>query len=169
MGTSSSITGCRNGAWSKSCDTRRRKGGQQGKQTSTETTAPHLDSTERPALTVLSPGPRLAGKPSKGEKWCHVRSQRNGENWRFFSSAQSAISRRFKHRTRSESFNLPCVASAGCGWRAAPYRAPFFIGATQASCEFRGRSWGQGDLHAQSERSNYKLRPNAAFVDAPTP
>ena len=25
--------------------------------------------------TVLSPGPRLAGKPSKGEKWCDVPSQ----------------------------------------------------------------------------------------------
>src|SRR5262249_14015192 len=64
-------------------------------------------------------------------------SQRNGENWRFLSSAQSAISRRFKHRARSETFNLPCVASIGSGWLVAPNRGPFFIGATPASCELQ--------------------------------
>ena len=74
----------------------------------------------------------------------YVPSGRNGESWRFFSGAQSAISRRFKHRARSETFNLPCVASVGSGWLVAPNRAPFLIGATPASCESRGRPWRAG-------------------------
>jgi hypothetical protein len=89
------------------------------------------------SLTVLSLGPRLAGKPSKGEKWCYGRSRRNGKNWRFFSGAQTAVSRLFRHRARSELSNLPCVASMGSGWLVAPYRAPFFIGAPPASSELQ--------------------------------
>jgi hypothetical protein len=67
----------------------------------------------------------------------YVPSRRNGENWRFFSSAQSAISPRFKHRARSKCLNLPCVTSVVSGWLVAPDRAPFLIGATPASCESR--------------------------------
>jgi hypothetical protein len=109
--------------------------------------------------TVLSPGPRLSGKPSKGEKWCDVPYQRNGENWRFFSSAQSAISRRFKHRARSEPFNLPCVASMGFGWLVAPNRAPLFIGATPASRELQvarsAPARGERDISFQWDARGY--------------
>ena len=62
---------------------------------------------------------------------------RNGENWRFFSSARSVISRLFKHHAGSETYDLPCVASVGSGWLVASDRAPFFTGATPASCELQ--------------------------------
>jgi hypothetical protein len=53
----------------------------------------------------------------------------------FFRVPEAAVSRAFKHRARSEPFKLPCVAFMGSGWLVAPYRAPFFIGATPASCD----------------------------------
>src|SRR6516165_8794875 len=88
-----------------------------------------------------------------------VPSERNGVNWRFFSTAQSAISRRFKHRARSESINLPCVTSVGSGWLVAPNRAPFFIGATHASCELQVAS----SALARGERGGLLFR---SLVDA---
>ena len=95
-----------------------------------------------------------------------VQSQRNGENWRFSSSAQSAISRRFKHRARSKTFNLPCVASVGSDWLVAPNRAPFFIRATHASCELRGRPHRPWRTGRPTSLSSWMKRPSRGMGGA---